>query len=276
MKPAPFEYARPATVAEAADLLADDSVETKLLAGGQSLVPLMNFRLARPERLVDLNGVDELRALSVEDDELRIGAMVRTAELERSAAARDHWGLLADAVRHIGHFQVRNRGTVGGTVAHADPTAELPIALRALNATVRIRSRAGERVASVADLAVGPMMTSLESDEIVAEIRVPAPRGLRGRGFEEFARRPGDFALAAVACVVTDQETRFVVGGVTACPRDVRVDGHVDASAVRGLLSRDLESLEGRSDVHADGAYRKRLAIELGVRAHARATEGGA
>lgn len=198
MKPAPFDYAAPRSLDEALALLDEDA---KPLAGGQSLVPLLNFRLARPRLLVDLNGVPGLAGIRRAGGTLRIGAMTRQAALERSGIVAEGWPMLREAVRHAGHPQTRNRGTVGGSVAHADPAAELPCALAALDARFRVRSARGARTLAAAELFAGPLQTVLEPDELLVEIEVPpVPPGTR-TGFAEHARTHGDFALAGVAVV---------------------------------------------------------------------------
>jgi CO/xanthine dehydrogenase FAD-binding subunit len=199
VKPAPFEYSAPESIDEALALLGDDA---KVLAGGQSLVPLLNFRLARPERIVDINGVEELAYLRQgEDGSLRIGAVARQATLERSPLVAERWPLLTQAVRHVGHAQIRSRGTVCGSVAHADPTAELPVALTALDARFHVRGSGGARALAAAELFAGPLTTTLAADELLAEIEVPAlPAGARC-GFSEHARTHGDFAEAGAAVV---------------------------------------------------------------------------
>ena len=200
MKPAPFEYSAPSSVDEALALLDD---EAKVLAGGQSLVPLLNFRLARPERIVDINRIEELAYIRADEDgTLRIGALARQAELERSQLVAERWPLLAQAVRLVGHPQIRSRGTVCGSVAHADPTAELPVALTALDARFQVRSAGGARTLRATELFAGPLTTSLAADELLAEIEVPAlPAGARC-AFREYARTHGDFAVAGAAVVL--------------------------------------------------------------------------
>ena len=200
MKPAPFEYSAPSSVDEALALLDD---EAKVLAGGQSLVPLLNFRLARPERIVDINRIEELAYIRADEDgSLRIGALARQAELERSQLVAERWPLLAQAVRLVGHPQIRSRGTVCGSVAHADPTAELPVALTALDARFHVRSAGGARTLRATELFAGPLTTSLAADELLAEIEVPAlPAGARC-AFREYARTHGDFAVAGAAVVL--------------------------------------------------------------------------
>jgi CO/xanthine dehydrogenase FAD-binding subunit len=203
VKPAAFEYAAPATVEEAVGLLGE---EAKPLAGGQSLVPMLNFRLARPELVVDINGLSELEHVRHDDGLLRIGALTRQATLERDETLARGWPLLRLATRLVGHPQIRNRGTVGGSVAHADPTAELPVALLALDARFVARSPRGERRLPADELFLGPLTTALESDELLVEIEVPAPPPGAGAGFAEYARTHGDFAIAGAAALVAPRE----------------------------------------------------------------------
>lgn len=211
MKPVPFDYVAPATLDEALALLGEDA---RPLAGGQSLVPQLNFRLARPRLLVDLNRVAGLAAIRGEGDTVRIGALVRQRALERSRLVATRLPVLRAAVSHVAHPAVRNRGTVGGSVAHADPAAELPCALAALQARFHLRSRRGSRVLAAEELFRGPFQTALEPDELLVEIEVPAVADGARQGFAELARTQGDFALACVA-VVGD---RIAVGGVAGTP----------------------------------------------------------
>jgi CO/xanthine dehydrogenase FAD-binding subunit len=186
-------------VEETLPLLGPDSV---VLAGGQSLVPLLNLRLARPEVVVDINGIAEIDYIRADDGLLRIGAMTRQVALERSELVRGRWPLLHEAVRLVGHPQIRTRGTVGGSVAHADPAAELPVALTALGASFHLRSAGGARVIGPAEFFLGPLYTAREPDELLVEVEVPErPEGERS-GFAEYARTHGDFATAGAAAVV--------------------------------------------------------------------------
>jgi CO/xanthine dehydrogenase FAD-binding subunit len=200
VKPARFEYASPTSLEEALQLVGEDS---RPLAGGQSLVPIMNFRFASPQRLGDV---------------LWIGAMTRQATLERSPIVAERWPLLRQAVVHVGHPQIRSRGTVGGSLAHADPKAELPVALAALDARCRVRSAAGERTIAVSDLASGPLMTTLAPDELLVEIEVPAPPPGARTAFVEHARTHGDFALAGVAAVLAPGHAAVALLGAASTP----------------------------------------------------------
>ena len=227
MKPAPFRYAAPDSVQGALDLMASE--DARALAGGQSLVPLLNFRLARPGLLVDLNPLSELVGIEVRDGTLCLGAMTRQDDLLRSAAAA-RWPLLHEATRHVGHPAIRSRGTVGGSVAHADPAAELPVALTALDARFRVRARDSERVLTAEQLFRGALTTALQTGELLVEIEVPpVPAGAR-MGFAEHARTHGDFALAGVAVVHAPGE-RAAVALLGAGPVPVRVP-----AAERALL----------------------------------------
>jgi CO/xanthine dehydrogenase FAD-binding subunit len=212
VKPAPFAYEAPETLEEAVALLAVEGEEVRPLAGGQSLVPLLNFRLARPDRLVDLNGVGELAYLRRDGDVLRIGALARSGELVRSADAAASWPLLVEAARLVGHPQIRARGTVCGSVAHADPAAELPVALAAFDARFHVRSARGARTLSAGELFVSFFTTALEPDELLVEVEVPAPPPRTGGAFVEHARTHGDFALAGAAAVVTLDEAGRCAG----------------------------------------------------------------
>ena len=199
MKPPPFEYRAPASVDEALALLGEDSA---VLAGGQSLLPLLNLRLARPALVVDINGIPELDYIRSDDGPLRIGAMTRQAALERSEPVLRRWPLLHAAVRLVGHPQIRSRGTVGGSVAHADPAAELPVALTALGARFHLRSPSGARVLEASELFLGPLHTAREPDELLVEVEVPEQPEGGGCGFAERARTHGDFATAGAAAVI--------------------------------------------------------------------------
>ncbi|MBM4434693.1 MAG: xanthine dehydrogenase family protein subunit M, partial [Chloroflexi bacterium] len=203
MKPPLFDYRAPATASEALALLARHGYDAKVLAGGQSLVPLLNFRLARPAVIVDINAVEGLDRI-VDDEaakEISIGALVRQTDAERSDIVVRRCPLLVEALRHVGHRAIRNRGTVGGSLAHADPSAELPLVLRALDGRVRVASARGERWIAAADLFVTYLQTALAPDELLVEARFPWTGPGERWSFVELSRRSGDFALAAV-CVV--------------------------------------------------------------------------
>ena len=235
MKPPPFEYAAPRSLDEALALLAEHGDDAKVLAGGQSLVPLLNFRLTRPALLVDINRVEGLDGL----ERGRIGALVRTRRVEREAAQQ----LLRHAATFVGHPQIRARGTACGSVAHADPAAELPCALLALGARVRLRSTRGERELLLDDFLVGPFSTVLEPDELLLQLDVPEqPAGTRV-GFAEHSRVHGDFALAGTAVVA--RPDGLVVSFLAVAERPLRVDLPAEAAGdpreAASLAVRDLE-----------------------------------
>ncbi|MCY4489716.1 MAG: xanthine dehydrogenase family protein subunit M [Deltaproteobacteria bacterium] len=286
MKPASFEYHDPATLAEATDLLAALGEEARVLAGGQSLVPLMNFRLARPAHLVDLNRVAELDFLSVDGGELRIGAMTRQRALERAPGVGAGWPLLCEAAGYIGHVQIRNRGTVGGSLAHAFPSAELPVAMVTLGADLVLRGSGGERAVSAEEFFLGAMATVLEPGEMLAEARVPAVAARTGASFQEVSRRYGDFALAGAAALVTlDGEgavsgARLTLTGsapIRAHDAEATVLGEKPSDALfREAARRAVEGVEQDSDIHASADYRRRACAALARRALARAAQRAA
>jgi CO/xanthine dehydrogenase FAD-binding subunit len=258
MKPAPFAYEPAATVDAALELLAQP--DARALAGGQSLVPMLNFRLARPRLLVDLNPVEELAPLGTgADGALRIGAMTRQAALLRSPLVAERWPLLTQAAAQVGHAATRSRGTVGGSVAHADPKAELPVALSALDARFHVLSRErGGRAVGAADFFAGPFTTALRDDELLVAIEVPAPPAGAAMAFAEHARTHGDFALAGVAVVVAPGgHAVLVLLGAGAVP----VRASVAERALRdGAAVTEVARLAAR-DVADD--YRRALLMAL-------------
>lgn len=206
MKPAPFDYFVPDSVAEAAEILAENGDDAKIIAGGQSLVPAMNFRLVQPTMLVDINRLTDLDYIRLDGSVLRIGGLTRQRAVEKSPLVQEHSPLLFETMPHIAHWQIRNRGTVGGSIAHADPAAELPVSMVALNARFRFLSSAGERWVSATDCFEGLFATALLPTELLVEIEVPFMPPRTGSCFVEFARRKGDFALLGVAAVLTLDE----------------------------------------------------------------------
>ena len=274
MKPAPFEYHRPASLAETFDLLDRYGDDGRVLAGGQSLVPALNLRLASPRAVIDINRIPDLDAIRVTADGLVIGALVRQEALERSPLVREHAPLIAAAVPHVGHPAIRARGTVGGSLALADPAAELPACAVALGASIRAARRGGHRDIAAEDFFRGVYTTALAPGEVVTEIRVPrAPVGWRW-GFQELARRHGDFALAGLAAGARTAagalaEARLVFFGVG--PRPVRARSAEAALAGRrpdaetlAAAGRALEAeLDPPGDVHGSPALRRHLARVL-------------
>jgi CO/xanthine dehydrogenase FAD-binding subunit len=215
VKPVRFGYRAPGSLDEALPLLGLDSA---VLAGGQSLVPLLNLRLARPELVVDVNGVAELDYIRADDGALRIGALTRQVALERSELVQREWPLLHKAVGFVGHPQIRSRGTVGGSVAHADPAAELPAALIAAGARLHLRSSDGARALEASEFFLGPLYTAREPDELLVEIEVPESAEGAGSGFAEHARTHGDFATAGAAALVAPGNAGIALLGAGPVP----------------------------------------------------------
>jgi CO/xanthine dehydrogenase FAD-binding subunit len=263
VKPAPFAYEPAASLDDALALLTRP--DARALAGGQSLVPMLNFRLARPSLLVDLNPARELAALrTTADGALRIGAMTRQAALLRSRAVADGWPLLVQAVGHVGHAATRSRGTVGGSVAHADPKAELPVALTALGARFHVRSRErGARVLGAAELFAGPYTTALRDDELLVEIEVPAAPAATRMAFVEHARTHGDFAVAGVAVALAPgQYAAIALLGAAAVP--VRAEA-AEHALREGGTAAEVARLAAAAGVGDD--YRRALLTALTERA---------
>ena len=270
MKLPSFDYACPATIAEAVALLAAHRGEAKPIAGGQSLVPMLAFRLAAPTLLVDLRKLSELRQITITDAGVTLGAMVRWRDILQDPRLPQAHPLLVAAVEHIAHYQIRNRGTVGGSLAHADPAAELPGIAVTCEADIVANGSAESRVIAAGDFFRGALITALRADEIVTEIRFRAWPRQRRYGFREFARRRGDFALAAAAVTFEQAEQKFCnvrIGAIGVADRAIRL-----AAAERVLEGREVtdvaiaESAAAASaatdpadDIHASGAYRKTL-----------------
>src|SRR5207237_419141 len=219
MKPAPFEYHAPRTVAQLCELLERHAEEGKILAGGQSLVPVMNFRLARPAKLFDINGIRELDFLRVKNNVLHIGALTRHAAFHKPVVAGPTGTLLAEVVRHIAHYPIRQRGTFAGSIAHADPASEWCLVAVVLEAEIVARSVKGERVIAARDYFRGTFATALEPNEVITEVRLPVLDDTWRTGFYEYSRRAGDFALAMTAVALKSvtgkiREARVAHGGV--------------------------------------------------------------
>jgi len=288
VKPAPFAYLAPETVEEALALLAQHGDDAKVLAGGQSLIPVMNFRLARPAVLVDLNRIASLDGIAEHDGAVRMGAMTRQRHAEQSALVKERAPLLAETLPYIAHVQIRNRGTVGGSLAHADPAAELPAIALALESRMRLRRASGERWLQARDFFTGLFATALQADELLVEIEFPAlPEGATC-AFEEVARRHGDYALMGVAVLVVrdgagicrDVRLAYVNAGpgpLRATRAEAMLVGQLpDAEAVRACADVASQELRPGTDVHASSAYRRHLARVLTERAIHRALAGRA
>ncbi len=284
MKPAPFRYERPESLEEALALLAAHGEEAKVLAGGQSLVPLLSMRFARPAVLVDANRLPGLGAIASENGHVRAGALVRQSAFGEAPPVRERVPLAAEAVPHIGHFATRNRGTVGGSIAHADARAELPLALAALGGSAVLASRGGRREVAADDLFVTHFTAAIEPDEFLVETLWPAAGPGWGCAFEELALRAGDYALGMTACVLHVEEARIAVarvavGAVTDRPTVILEAGEllagqsVDAELAREAGQAAARAVDPVDSLHASAAYQRHLTGLLVERAVLRAWE---
>ena len=291
MKPPPFEYVAAESLEEALAALTEHGDEAKLLAGGQSLVPLLAFRLARPSVLVDLNGIAGLDKVDLSEDALHLGSMVRQRDVEHLPGLRERCPMIADAVELIGHVAIRNRGTVGGSLAHADPAAEWPALAVVLEAQLELVGPPGPRTVPASEFFVSYFTTALQADEVLTGIRLPIPNGRTGSAFLELSRRHGDFALAGVAALVTLGEdgtvtdVRLGLIGVGSSPvraesAEAALRGRIpDAEALAEAAAAVAAAIEPTGDIHASADYRRHLAFVLTRRALAAAiarAEGGA
>jgi carbon-monoxide dehydrogenase medium subunit len=278
MKPGPFLYTAPRSLEEAIAVLAEHGPDAKVLAGGQSLVPLLNMRLARPRVIVDINGVRGLAYIRRDEQYLRVGAVARQRAVEGSAVVRRQVPLLWEAIRYVGHPQIRNRGTVGGSIAHADPAAELPAVLAALDGAVVARGITGERVVAAEDFFTGYLTTALEPAELLTEVRFPVLSAQTGTAFLEVARRHGDFALVGAAALIrrsngTIAEARLAFTGVGPGPIRARkaegvLTGSSGGARIFGDAAREAAArLDPESDIHATAQYRREVAATLARRA---------
>jgi CO/xanthine dehydrogenase FAD-binding subunit len=277
MKPAPFEYIRATSVAEVCAMLAADE-DARVISGGQTLIPMLAMRIARPTRLIDIYRLPELSGIRVDGDMLAIGATTRQVLVERSATVRDVCPLLAKALPWVGHPPTRNRGTVGGSVAHADPSAEIPLVAVTLGAEIEITNPDGVSTIPADDFFVGPMLTAVMPGDCVTAVRLPIWSHARiGTGFYEVSARKSDFAFAAAAAqVALDDDGKCIdvalgIGGVG--DRAVRLDisglvgGKLDSKSILDGVREAATILEPTSDLHASADYRMRAAVTLGARA---------
>src|SRR6266576_674565 len=283
MKLPEVEYEAPTTVAEAIDLLAEHLDEASVLAGGQSLIPLLALRLARPAVLIDINGVDELAGVSATDGRVAIGAMTREYLAEESQTVADAVPLLAAALPLIGHEAIRSRGTIGGSLAHADPAAELPAVARALDAEFVVRGPSGMRVIPAEEWFEGYLTTSRRPDELLVEVRFPAAGPETGTSFQEVARRHGDFAIVGLAASLTLSEgaisdARLAFAGVSDVPvraaaaEDLLVGERPSTELFDEAARRATEDLDPPADLHGSSDYRQTVAaavVRRGLRAAA-------
>ena len=276
MKPSRFAYHAPTSLDEALGVLAEVGHDGKVLAGGQSLIPVMSMRLAAPGHLIDINGLAELAWVRIDDDAVRVGALARHADIERDAVANNALPLLRSTLALVAHPAIRNRGTAVGSLAHADPAAELPAVLALLGGSVQVASRTGERTVDAADLFVGPLETSLQPDELVVSASFPRLPDRTGAAIVEVSRRHGDFALAGVVATVTVDDDGRVTDAKAACfavgpvpllfdLTDAVADGGTpDWRAAGRLTAREVDP---QDDIHATAAYRRHLVDVLTQRA---------
>jgi carbon-monoxide dehydrogenase medium subunit len=277
VKPAPFDYHAPRTLEEATSLLAALD-NAKVLAGGQSLVPMMNFRYVIVDHLVDLAQLDALRGIAVNDVAMRIGAMTRQRDLEFAAEIAQHCPLLREALGHIGHRQTRNRGTIGGSLVHADPAAELPAVCAAHDAVIEIASGRGVRAVPFRDFVAGFMATIVEPDEIVTAVELPLWPAGHAHGFQEFSRRRGDFALGGAAVLLDVgpgamvRRAALALFGIAVTPvrlsdgEALLVGNRLEAHVIRAA-AETARAVEALSDIHAEADYRRHLAVVMTRRA---------
>jgi aerobic carbon-monoxide dehydrogenase medium subunit len=277
MKPPPFRYHDPRTVSDAVGLLG--SLENaKVLAGGQSLMPMLNFRFVQPDHIIDLNRVDGLSYIRTAGDQLEIGAMTRQRDLEFSDTVRAGWPIVHEALLQVGHRQTRNRGTIGGSLCHLDPAAELVSLATGYDATVTIVGRGGQRELAFAEFPVAYMTPALESDEIVIGVRFPKWTAKHGYAFIEFARRHGDFAITSAAALLEGDaagritRASVTIGGMGTAPSRARevetaLTGQVPTKELFRDACESCRKLEAIDDVHAPASYRQHLAAVLSRRA---------
>jgi 2-furoyl-CoA dehydrogenase FAD binding subunit len=271
MKPAPFDYLRAASTQDALDALAHTGEDARVLAGGQSLMAVLNMRLAQPRLLIDISRTEDLDLVRIDRDHLVVSAAATQGSVEWRASLQNEVPLLALAFPHISHFQIRNRGTVCGSIAHADPSAELPLVLSVLGGDVMLRSKKRKRVLKAEDFFQGMLMTAREPDELVEGVRFPLKRAGERYGFTEFSARHGDFAMVACATVVTDTSIRIAVGGVADRPV-VEQWPRLHGEDLRGALNDLSWKLNAQDDTHVSATYRRHLVRQLGWRVIEEAT----
>jgi CO/xanthine dehydrogenase FAD-binding subunit len=279
MKPAPFKYIAASSLDQALSLKAEYGDEARFLAGGQSLIPAMNFRLARPSVLIDINGLNDLAGVGQAGSDIRVGALTRYCDLERDRDLLKAYSLFADALPHIAHPQIRNRGTIGGNLSHADPASELPAIAVAMEARMRIKSSTRERQVAAAEFFTGLLSTDIQADEMLVDIVFPAPKPRAGACFMEVARRRGDFALAGIAATVTLDEARrcsnvrLALCGVGETAVDA---SHAAAAligqtctpgAIEAVAAGVRDAIAPSGNVHASPDYQRHIAGVLAMRA---------
>jgi CO/xanthine dehydrogenase FAD-binding subunit len=279
MKPPKFSYLRPNSLQEALDMLAEYGDDAKIMSGGQSLIPLLNMRLSTPGYIIDIGRVEELKGIREEEDVIVIGGMTRHVDVEKSALVREKCPLLTEGITWVGHNQIRSRGTIGGSIAHADPSAELPCMLTALRGEIVIMSREEEINVSPEEFFLSYLLTSLEPNQLIKEIRFPKIKKGSGYAFEEVARRHGDFALVEVAAVVeleadgTIADAKIALGGANSVPfipeavEEFLIGKMPDDSILKEAATLQLDDLDPEGDIHGSKEYRRYLSGVLLERA---------
>ena len=263
MKPAAFDYVRAETLAEVHDVLAAEGDDARVLAGGQTLVPMLSMRLARPKVLIDIMRLPELSGMGMERESIRVGAAATQAALLALPGLAERQPLLAQALPFVGHAQTRSRGTVCGSIAHADPSAEIPLVLVALRGEIELSTGRQRRRVAADEFFTGLMSTTRADDELIAAVTIPTRRPGQGCAFREFGRRHGDFAIVACAAVADADDMRLAVGGVADRPV-ARDFGTIDGPALEQALNVFAWELEARDDLHATARYRRELVRRLG------------
>ena len=269
MKPNSFNYARPSSLDEAVKYLASDE-NAKVIAGGLSLMPMLNFRLLKPELLVDISGLDDLRYVKVTGNKLEVGAAMTQNALKDSPDLEKHVPLLYKALHFVGHYQTRNRGTVCGSISHSDPSSELPLTFALLGGEAVLSSKKGKRTVPASEFQLGMLETACRQDEILSAVRFPLGDPTAAYEFDEFARRKGDFAIVSVAAAVTPTSIRLGIGGVADRPT-IREWGNISGEELESELNDFAWELGGYSDIHATAKYRRELVRGLGLKTIERA-----
>ena len=263
MKPAAFDYIRAGTEEEAVQVLARFGGNARILAGGQSMMAMLNMRLLEPEIVVDISAIDSLKSIRIDGDVVEVRAAVTQAELLAWPKLKEEIPLVAKALPWVGHFQTRNRGTVCGSIAHSEPSSELPLCLATLDAQVVLRSAAGIRRLKASEFQTGMLSTSKSAEEMVVAVRFPRHRPHEGSGFQEIARRHGDFAIVALAARTIGDRTLLGVGGVADRPT-VRDFGRAQGPELAEALNAFAWEMGGNNDIHATARYRRELVRRLG------------
>jgi len=281
VKPKPFKYFKPHTLAHALELLSEYGDDAKVLAGGQSLVPMMNFRVVNPDVILDLNNIESLDWIELKKDckELGLGAMVRQRTLELDQVLSEKWPIFSDAISHIGHFQIRNQGTIGGSIAHFDPAAELPALLIAMGGSVTLNNKNNSRVIQAKDFFIGPFQTVIEPDEILTGIKFSLMPETSGYSLVEISRQEGAFAMAgAISIIATDsigncKDVRLTLYGISDVPYvcdnvvSALVGHHPSKVDLREIVTNSTQEIDYMSDIHASKELRKHFAKVLAYRA---------